>query len=67
VICVQHRVVVFEHRFETAAGEQAQVDFAQFRTAFARDSEQVATLWVFTLVLGHSRFLWGDFVWSVRP
>jgi transposase len=56
-------VVGFEHRFETAAGEQAQVDFAQFRTAFTRDPEQIVTLWVFTIVLGHSRFLWGEFVW----
>lgn len=56
-------VVGFEHRFETAAGEQAQVDFAQFRTTFARDPQREVTLWVFTLVLGHSRFLWGEFVW----
>jgi transposase len=53
----------FEHRFETAAGAQAQVDFAQFRTAFAPDPEQVVTLWLFTLVLGYSRYLWGEFVW----
>jgi transposase len=53
----------FEHRFETAAGEQAQVDFAQFRTAFALDPEQVVTLWLFTMVLGYSRYLWGEFVW----
>jgi transposase len=56
-------VVGFEHRFEIPAGEQAQVDLAQFRTPFARDPEQVVTLWLFTLVLGHSRFLWGEFVW----
>lgn len=56
-------VAGFEHRFETAAGEQAQVDFAQFRTVFATDPEQVVTLWLFTLVLGYSRFLWGEFVW----
>lgn len=53
----------FEHRFETAAGEQAQVDFAQFRTAFADDPQQSVTLWLFTLVLGYSRYLWGEFVW----
>jgi hypothetical protein len=46
-----------------AAGEQGQVDFAQFRTDFARDPQHEVTLWVFTLVLGHSRFLWGEFVW----
>jgi len=53
----------FEHRFETAAGEQAQVDFAQFRTAFSVDPEQIVALWLFTMVLGHSRYLWGEFVW----
>lgn len=56
-------IVGFEHRFETAAGEQAQVDFAQFRTAFTPDPEQVVTCWLFTLVLGCSRYLWGEFVW----
>jgi len=55
--------VGFEHRFETAAGEQAQVDFAQFKTVFARDPQREVTLWVFTLILGRSRFLWGEFVW----
>jgi len=53
----------FEHRFETAAGEQAQVDFAQFRTVFADDPGQTVALWLFTLVLGYSRYLWGEFVW----
>jgi transposase len=53
----------FEHRFETEAGEQAQVDFAQFRTRFSVDPDESATLWLFTIVLGHSRFLWGEFFW----
>jgi transposase len=53
----------FEHRFETAAGDQAQVDFAQFRTAFTQDPELTVMVWLFTLVLGHSRFLWGEFVY----
>jgi hypothetical protein len=48
-------VAGFEHRFETAAGEQAEVDFAQFRTAFTLDPDQIVTLWLFTLVLGYSR------------
>jgi transposase len=55
--------VGFEHRFETEAGEQAQVDFAQFRTAFSLDPQHVVTVWLFTLVLGYSRYLWGEFVW----
>lgn len=53
----------FEHRFETAPGCQAQVDFAQFKTVFAEDPTEMVTLWLFTLVLGHSRYLWGQFVW----
>lgn len=53
----------FEHRFETEPGRQAQVDFAQFRTHFDADPDEVVTLWLFTLVLGHSRYLWGEFVW----
>ena len=53
----------FEHRFETPAGEQAQVDFAQFRAVFTEDPQQIVTLWLFTMVLGHSRYLWGEFVW----
>lgn len=57
----------FEYRFETSAGEQAQIDFARFRTAFACDPEQIVTLWLFTLVLGHSRYLWGEFVWHQDP
>ena len=53
----------FEHRFETGPGEQAQVDFAQFKTEFGDDPGQTVALWLFTLVLGHSRYLWGEFVW----
>jgi len=53
---------VFEHRFETAAGEQAQVDFAEFRVRFAEDPDWERKVWLFSLVLGHSRWLWGRFV-----
>ena len=53
---------VFERRFETAPGRQAQVDFAQFRTEFADDPGQVRIVWLFSLVLGHSRLIWGRFV-----
>jgi transposase len=53
----------FEHRFETGPGHQAQVDFAQFKAVFAEDPTEIVTLWLFTLVLGHSRYLWGRFVW----
>ena len=54
----------FEHRFETAPGEQAQVDFAQFKTVFADQPDRVRVAWLFSLVLGHSRFLTGRFVFG---
>lgn len=52
----------FEHRFETAPGEQGQVDFAQFKTIFTDEPEVVRIVWLFSLVLGHSRVLAGEFV-----
>ncbi len=52
---------LFERRFETAAGRQGQVDFAQFRTEFADEPGVERILWLFTMVLGHSRWLWGRF------
>src|SRR3954463_14632920 len=51
----------FERRFETAPGRQGQVDFAQFRTAFTDEPGVERILWLFTMVLGHSRWLWGRF------
>ena len=54
----------FEHRFETAPGEQAQVDFAQFKTAFTEAPNQLRIIWLFSLVLGCSRFLTGQFVFG---
>jgi transposase len=51
----------FERRFETAPGRQGQVDFAQFRTEFADEPGVERVLWLFTMVLGHSRWLWGRF------
>ena len=52
----------FEVRFETPAGQQAQVDFAQFQTEFTEEPGVVRIVWLFSLVLGHSRLLWGRFV-----
>jgi transposase len=52
----------FEVRFETPAGEQAQVDFAHFQTVFTDEPEVTRTVWLFSLVLGHSRMMWGRFV-----
>ena len=52
----------FEVRFETPPGRQAQVDFAHFRTEFTDEPGVEHVLWLFSLVLGHSRMLWGRFV-----
>jgi transposase len=52
----------FEHRFETAPGEQGQVDFAQFKTIFTDEPGVMRIVWLFSLVLGHSRILAGEFV-----
>ncbi len=52
----------FEVRFETAPGRQAQVDFAHFRTVFTDEPGVERVVWLFSLVLGHSRMLWGRFV-----
>jgi transposase len=52
----------FEVRFETAPGRQAQVDFAHFRTVFTDEPGIERVVWLFSLVLGHSRMLWGRFV-----
>ena len=52
----------FEVRFETPPGRQAQVDFAHFRTVFADEPGTERILWLFSLVLGHSRMLWARFV-----
>jgi Winged helix-turn helix len=52
----------FEVRFETPPGRQAQVDFAHFRTVFTDEPGVERILWLFSLVLGHSRMLWGRFV-----
>lgn len=51
----------FEVRFETPAERQAQVDFAEFKVEFVR--EQVSRkVWLFAMVLGHSRYLWAQYV-----
>jgi transposase len=52
----------FEIRFETPAGRQAQVDFAHFRTVFTDEPGAERIVWLFSLVLGHSRMMWGRFV-----
>jgi len=53
---------VFERRFETAPGRQAQVDFAHFRVRFEDQPDQERVVWLFSLVLGFSRLLFARFV-----
>ncbi|MEG8219588.1 IS21 family transposase [Sphingomonas sp. HH69] len=59
--CRPERIKPFERRFETPAGRQAQVDFAQFRVEFTDDPGITRIVWLFSMVLGHSRWLWGRF------
>jgi transposase len=51
----------FEVRFETEPGQQAQVDFAHFKVAFDDEPQQLRVVWLFSLVLGHSRYLFARF------
>ena len=51
----------FEHRFETPPGKQAQADFAHFKAAFEDEPEKIRTIWLFSIILAHSRWLWGRF------
>lgn len=52
----------YEHRFETPPGQQAQVDFARFLVRFLSEPEREQIVWLFSLVLGWSRLLFGRFV-----
>lgn len=52
----------FERRYETPPGKQAQVDFAFFKTAFTDEPEVERVVWLFSMVLGHSRMMWARFV-----
>jgi transposase len=54
--------LAFEVRFETPAGQQAQVDFAEFRVAFDEEPDVEHKVWLFAMVLGHSRYLWAQYV-----
>ena len=51
----------FELRFETSPGRQAQADFAQFKVAFDDEALRIRAVWLFSMVLAHSRWLWGRF------
>ena len=52
----------FEVRFETAPGEQGQVDFAQFQVVFTDEPTTPRIVWLFSMVLGYSRLIWARFV-----
>ena len=52
----------YEVRFETPPGVQAQVDFARFVVEFTDDPGTSRVVWLFSLVLGHSRFLFARYV-----
>ncbi|MGA1124887.1 MAG: IS21 family transposase [Chthoniobacterales bacterium] len=54
----------FERRFETPPGQQAQVDFAEFKVEFTDEPGVMRKVWLFSMVLGHSRWLWGRFAAS---
>lgn len=58
----EHDPKPYEVRFETPAGVQAQVDFARFVVDFADDPGTTRIVWLFSLVLGHSRFLFARYV-----
>lgn len=52
----------FERRFETPPGRQGQVDFAHFKVRFEDEPGAERIVWLFSLVLGHSRMMWARFV-----
>ncbi|MEO1725111.1 MAG: hypothetical protein AAFR84_22285 [Pseudomonadota bacterium] len=51
----------FERRFEAPPRRQAQVDFAEFKVEFTDEPGTVRKVWLFLIVLGHSRWLWVRF------
>ncbi len=59
---IEQRLAEFEHRFEMPAGQQAQVDFAQFKVEFRDQPETVQVVWLFSMVLGYCRYLFGRYV-----
>jgi transposase len=52
----------YEVRFETRAGVQGPVDFARFVVAFTDEPGAVRIVWLFSLVLGYSRFVFARYV-----
>lgn len=58
----ENRPKLYEVRFETPPGVQAQVDFARFVVDFTDDPSTSRIVWLFSLVLGHSRFIFARYV-----
>ncbi len=52
----------YEVRFETPPGDQARVDFASFEVEFTDEPGVRRIVWLFSMVLGHSRLIWARFV-----
>ena len=52
----------FEVRFETPPGHKAQVDFARFVTTFTDEPGSMRIVWLFSMVLSHSRHIFARFV-----
>lgn len=52
-------------RYETPAGQQAQVDFAEFRVEFDDEPDVEHKVRLFAMALGHSGCLWGHLCLSV--
>ena len=55
------RQTQFERRFESPPGKQAQVDFAEVTVKFTDEPGVARKVWLFSMVLGHYRWLWGRF------
>ena len=51
----------YEVRFETRPGQQGQADFARFEVSFTDEPDVRRIIWLFSMVLGYSRMLWGRF------
>lgn len=49
-------------RFETPTGQQAQIDFARFIVTFTDEPGTTRVVWLFPMVLGHSRYIFDRFV-----
>jgi transposase len=58
----EHDPKPYEVRFETRAGVQGQVDFARFVVEFTDEPGVTRIVWLFSMVLGYSRFLFARYV-----